>query len=309
MGFFVILPIPFEILDAAIAEKLTYFINGFVDFSRTPITPFSTVYQLRQYQLKEVGEIRIRKLLVQESELYVKYPDKFRTLKRREITQEEKEYINSKSDKSERTNAYLEIIRKIDQENDELYARRIKHLNDIADGLLQRLKADPFTWPPEQSRDVLTINNCIDDFIKHTQSQMRMYFWRSQNGKHKWITNPETEAKKMLLNFLAARIGNSALLLEEIKSGAGRIDIFIAFSNEERAVVELKMCGNGYSLNYAQSGLVQVHHYMENKNAKTGYLIVFDSRTRDFGKDIPNDETEEGKRIIAKVIDVRPNVK
>jgi hypothetical protein len=69
------------------------------------------------------------------------------------------------------------------------------------------------------------------------------------------------------------------------------------------------MCGNGYSLNYAQEGYTQIHHYMENKNAKIGYLIIFDARTRDFGKDVPKNEITEKLRIIVRTIDVRPSVK
>ena len=136
-----------------------------------------------------------------------------------------------------------------------------------------------------------------------------MTFWQSELKDHKWISRPEQHAKSLLLTFLLTTYKNTALIFDEIIAGAGLIDIFIALSNDEKAVIELKMCGLSYSLNYAREGIDQIHHYIENRNARAGYLLVFDGRKRDFGKDIPSDVTIHGSRIISKIVDVRPIVK
>lgn len=304
MGFFAVLPIPFDVLDAAITEKLNYFWYGYVEFSRVPVTPCSSSYPLQNHQLGEVGEFRIRKLLDGQSELYVKDPH---LPKKREKTEEEKIYLSSKSSQDEKIKAVIEINRNIDKEADELHKRRIKHLHEVADALLYKLKTDPFTWPPEKLP--LSIDECLKDYAGYMKTERRMSFWRLEQKGHKWVSRPEQHAKNLLLTFLAGRLGNSALMLEEIRAGAGRVDVFIDFLNGERAVIELKMCGNGYSLNYAQEGLKQIHHYMDNKNAKMGFLLIFDARVKDFGKNIPANEITEQTRIISTAIDVRPSVK
>ena len=71
---------------------------------------------------------------------------------------------------------------------------------------------------------------------------------------------------------------------EEIVAGAGRIDLYLKFAGGLSIVVEIKMCGGSYSSAYAAAGEQQITHYMENKGTKLGYLLVFDGRTRDFGK-------------------------
>ncbi len=75
------------------------------------------------------------------------------------------------------------------------------------------------------------------------------------------------------------------------------------------ASVELKMCGNGYSEGYAQDGIEQLDHYMRNKNTKIGYLVVFDSRVRDFSKGFQASHIAEEMLFVTKVVDVRPIVK
>jgi len=37
-----------------------------------------------------------------------------------------------------------------------------------------------------------------------------------------------------------------------------------------KIIVELKLCGNGYSSTYAKSGEEQLEHYLENTNTKVG---------------------------------------
>lgn len=303
MSFFVVLPIPFDVLDAAIAEKITHFTDGVVEHVRLSITDNSSRYCLNQEQLGDIGELRIRKLVDGQSELYVKNP---RRPGQREFTDEEKALKKSKTSVDERNRYISEVNKQIRKETDELHDKRANHLREVVDGLLQKLGSDPFTWPP--STRVGTIDEILDAFAKHISTDIRMSFWTSDMGNHKWISRPEYHAQRLLFTFLRAKLDSSALIFEELDTGAGRLDLLVAFSVSEKYIIELKMCGAPYSLKYAKKGFGQIQHYMENRDVKLGYLLIFDARKRDFNKNIPADEIATDYRIEVKVIDVRPNV-
>ncbi|MGD9099959.1 MAG: hypothetical protein PVF45_05730, partial [Anaerolineae bacterium] len=156
-----------------------------------------------------------------------------------------------------------------------------------------------------------SIEICFEDYANFIQSEMRMTFWQHDKTrkKRKWISRPEQHAKNLLRTFLNGRFGDSLYTFEEIGSGAGVIDVFIISPGEERAVVELKMCGYGYSQTWARGGIQQLTHYMENKNSEIGYLMVFDSRVRDFAKGLQSTEFVNEMRVVTIIIDLRPYVK
>jgi hypothetical protein len=156
-----------------------------------------------------------------------------------------------------------------------------------------------------------SLKKCIEDFADYIRSEKRMTFWQHRQTKngYKWITHPEKHAKDLLHTFLSGRFGDSIFTLEEIAAGAGRIDVFIISPTKKKAVIELKMCGHGYSATYAQEGIEQLTHYMENKRTKIGYLIVFDSRARDFSQGFQDTKTANGVTTTTIVADVRPYVK
>jgi hypothetical protein len=305
MGYFVILPIPYDILDAAIAENLSYFADGFLEFTRSSASSASTIYHLRQEQLGDVGEFRIRKLLDEKSELYIKDPQ---ISSSRDWTEDEKASLQSQIMRDDKLKVIQKVSKKIDSEKDELQYKKIAHLEKAANGLLQRLKSDPFTWP-ENSHGFVSLETFLDEFASTVKSHLRMSFWQSENSKHKWVTRPESHAKSLFLASLISHLGRSALIFDEVGSGAGYIDIYVVLSNGEKAIIELKMCGNSYSSNYAVEGITQILHYIQNREAKAGYLLVFDGRSRDFGTGMQPDIPVEGLRIITKIVDVRPTVK
>ncbi len=149
------------------------------------------------------------------------------------------------------------------------------------------------------------------EFAHYISSEKRMSFWRknsNRNGK-KWISHPEKFAKDLLHTFLSGKFNTSIYTFEELTAGAGKIDIFIIAPNNEKIVVELKMCGHGYSKNYALAGRDQLTHYMENKRTKEGFLIVFDSRKRDFAQGFNDLEHINEMTIITICTDLRPHVK
>ena len=137
-----------------------------------------------------------------------------------------------------------------------------------------------------------------------------MTFWQSGDVEgRKWMPRPEEHAKNLLHTFLSGRFGDSIYTFEEITSGAGKVDLFVVSPNKEKVIVELKMCGHSYSTAYAQEGKEQLLHYMKNKGIQIGYLLVFDSRVRDFAQGFQENETINGISITTIVVDVRPYVK
>jgi hypothetical protein len=154
-----------------------------------------------------------------------------------------------------------------------------------------------------------SLRTCLEDFARYIQSEMRMSFWRRTREGYKWVSHPEQRAKDLLRTFLNARFGDSTYAFEEIRAGAGVLDVFVVLPNGEKSVIELKMCGHGYSQSWAQGGLEQLSHYMANKGTEIGYLVVFDSRVRDFSKGFKPVQTVSGMSVNTIVSDLRPYVK
>ncbi len=163
-----------------------------------------------------------------------------------------------------------------------------------------------------EKQDIQSLEQCLKDFAYYIRSEKRMTFWQTKDGNKKkkiWIRRPESRAKDLLQTFLSGRYGDTIFQFEEIAAGAGKVDVFVIWSDRERAVIELKMCGHGYSLNYAKEGREQLVHYMKNKKAQNGYLVVFDSRVNDFSQGIPAYERIGEMEISVLSVDVRPYVK
>lgn len=156
----------------------------------------------------------------------------------------------------------------------------------------------------ENPTQELSLKKSLKDFGVHIQSQVRMTFWK----KGKWISRPEKHAQTLLQTFLNGKFDNDIYTFDEIRAGAGFVDLLVIESTGKKSIIELKMCGHGYSLTWARRGIRQTTHYMKNKDAEAGYLIVFDSRTRDFSKGIQPIETFEDTSVETIFIDLRPIV-
>jgi tetratricopeptide (TPR) repeat protein len=153
------------------------------------------------------------------------------------------------------------------------------------------------------------LESALADFSKFISAGKRMAFWLNENYEHKWVPNPERRGKDFLHTFLKATFRDRIDVFEEIGAGAGRIDLYLKFGNGLAAVVELKMCGKGYSSTYAASGEEQIIHYLENKDTNHGYLVVFDARANDFGKALLKTPATGKFTIGERFIDLRPQVK
>lgn len=184
---------------------------------------------------------------------------------------------------------------KMDDENIDYVERSVNELDD------KPITLDDFKY-------------AIECFSKSISSNSRMHFFKLDKEKlkwkHKWIHNPEEQSKHLLITFLNAYFGRCGIeILQESRAGAGFIDLYLMLRGGLKIIVELKLCGNGYSSTYAKSGEEQLEHYLENTNTKVGFLIVFDSRARDYGKYLEPSQVLNGCQIITTTIDLRTEVK
>jgi tetratricopeptide (TPR) repeat protein len=153
------------------------------------------------------------------------------------------------------------------------------------------------------------LETVLADFSKFIAADKRMSFWDKEDGKHKWVSHPERRGKDFLHIYLKGKLGKRIEVFDELAAGAGRIDLYVRFGNGLAAVVELKMCGKGYSSTYAASGEEQICHYLENRDTSRGYLVVFDARTNDFGKPLLKSKVSGTFTLGEYFIDVRPTIK
>jgi tetratricopeptide (TPR) repeat protein len=126
-------------------------------------------------------------------------------------------------------------------------------------------------------------------------------FWKSY-ANLEFIQNPENIGRALLAQDLNSGVKNVNMYKESILAG-GRIDLIVNILGNE-FIVELKMCGNGYSKPYAEGGFEQLKSYMTNRNATRSYLIVFDARVKQTGKDALPSEHDLGDGQIAFCIGI-----
>jgi tetratricopeptide (TPR) repeat protein len=136
--------------------------------------------------------------------------------------------------------------------------------------------------PPKPTMHPVTreeFDEALEEFALLISSAQRMEFWtRGKQAQHSWANRPEKKAQSLLHSFFKGHFRLRVGVFEELSSGAGRIDIYLQFYGGLSLILELKMCGRGYSEAYAAAGEDQIRHYMENRNSRLGYLIVFDAR-------------------------------
>jgi tetratricopeptide (TPR) repeat protein len=151
----------------------------------------------------------------------------------------------------------------------------------------------------------------LEEFSASISSDSRMHFWYQdkESKDYKWVSKPEELAKQMLITFLNGKFGKGAIeILQEPRAGAGFIDLYAILPGGLRVVVELKMCGGGYTSTYAISGEGQIIHYQNNRNTNLGYLVVLDGRMRDFGMGFKKLQTIDTHTIYSIAVDMRPKI-
>lgn len=121
-------------------------------------------------------------------------------------------------------------------------------------------------------------------------------FWKSR-ANEALVQNPENAARSLLAQDLAASSQAVAIYKESIVTG-GRIDLIINVLGVE-FILEIKMCGAGYSRNYAEGGFPQLKDYLRERNVTRGYLVVFDARVNQTGDDAIPAQLDLGDGVLA----------
>lgn len=148
------------------------------------------------------------------------------------------------------------------------------------------------------------------DFARAVAADYRMDYWvkASPTAEYEWVPKPERRAQLQLRTWLDGRFGGRVTTLEEISTGAGRLDLLVQLVGGPQIILELKMLGFGYSSTYAADGAEQLEHYMQNRNVRLGYLVAFDSRIRDYGKQLVEPPPGSDLTVREVLIDIRPRV-
>ncbi|SNT15273.1 hypothetical protein SAMN05444352_1261 [Pseudomonas japonica] len=153
----------------------------------------------------------------------------------------------------------------------------------------------------------------LKEFSRSISSKSRMHFWvKEKVGKgYKWAARPEEISKQLLIAFLSGRFGHGSVeILQETRAGAGFIDLYVGLPGGLKVVIELKMCGGStYSEQYALSGVDQIVHYLGAFPTKVGFLVIFDGRNRDYGKNIIAMQGVGEMTIFSIAVDLRNTVK
>lgn len=192
----------------------------------------------------------------------------------------------------------------LSQEGSDL-KRNILELREKALDAGGTILADELPAPPKDvSRAELEA--ALDEFATHIATNLRMSFWRKKAGKREWVESPERLSKDQLYTFLQAKLSGRIRIFTEIVAGAGRLDLYLQFSGGLTVIIELKMCGGRYPSSYAAAGEDQILHYLENRDTRLGYLIVFDARIGKFGESVLVPRNADNYTVYEKFVDVRP---
>lgn len=171
----------------------------------------------------------------------------------------------------------------------------------------------PIVAPRDQGvRPILKeeLLEAFEQFSKFISADKRMTFWFRPDPKedYKWVSHPEKRAQDLFHTFLKARFLDRISIFEELDTGAGRLDIYLKLDGGLAVIVELKMCGFGYSSTYAAAGEGQIQHYMANRSSSIGYLLVLDARLKDNGGRLMSDLSQAANTIYEIFVDMRPRV-
>ncbi|EPF6350675.1 MULTISPECIES: tetratricopeptide repeat protein [Acinetobacter] len=202
----------------------------------------------------------------------------------------------------------LKYFNKSDKSNPELADYQSICIDNLDDSQFESMPIRE-GWKETITSDIFF--EILKEFSNSISTSSRMYFWEKGEDKvsYKWTKNPEEKSKQLLITFLNAKLGfDSTEIIQECRAGAGFIDLYIILPGGLKVIVELKMCGGGYSSTYALSGESQIIHYQQNKTTNLGYLVVFDGRTRDYGKGFKEIQNINNHTIYAIAVDMRHTI-
>ena len=143
------------------------------------------------------------------------------------------------------------------------------------------------------------ISRILDEFRSAVEARAIDVFWKSrQRGdlQHQ----PERVGQGLLAVFLRGVLSETGLVLREVASGIGYVDIVVLISRTPH-LIEMKI------LRHRFAGVSQIATYMRTEGRQEGWLVVFDARPPDGQGDLPDAiSVPEGLvRVVAIAINPR----
>ena len=144
------------------------------------------------------------------------------------------------------------------------------------------------------------ISNLLSEFSRAVQARCVDVFWRSRSARH-LRNQPEQVGQALLATFLKGvlRIANKGLVLREMASGIGFVDIAVILSNIPH-LIELKV------LKSSLKGVNQLSTYMRTEARKVGWLVVFDARHTSRKAPLPSKIKTPAGLVNVICIDINP---
>ncbi|HEV3313119.1 MAG TPA: hypothetical protein VG815_21625 [Chloroflexota bacterium] len=158
--------------------------------------------------------------------------------------------------------------------------------------LLKRLQ---FLANPNNFSDLL------HSFARYFQRDHWKSLWTEFGAVFK--PRPEEIAQSLLTIFLQGHFGGIAFVGRELGNGDGFVDVLVNFLGIDY-VVEVKIVGVSWGIGGAKDGLDQLDAYVQNYNAASAYLLVFDGRKSEKGEQL-NSEYRLKSGATARVVVVR----
>lgn len=144
-----------------------------------------------------------------------------------------------------------------------------------------------------------TVMPILQKFKEAMESRCLSAFWLSRT-KGVLRKRPEEIAQTLLVMFIAGTLGNRGVVLREIYSGTGFVDVGISFTSPIVHLIELKVLRTKFI------GPDQLDRYMKFENRPNGYMVVIDTAPASNKQRIPEIiRTTSGVIKIIRV-DVNP---
>jgi len=143
-----------------------------------------------------------------------------------------------------------------------------------------------------------TIFRILEEFKWAVQARAIDSFWESRRNR-RLRPKPEQIGQALLAVFAKGVLGTNGIILREIFSGVGFVDVGIVFGRALH-LVELKI------LRGPLKGDVQLAAYMETERRREGWLIAFDARNLKNKEGIPTQIDIAEGRIRVLVVEINP---
>lgn len=144
-----------------------------------------------------------------------------------------------------------------------------------------------------------SIHNLLKEFKNALESRAIDAFWISRK-RGQLRSHPEKIAQALLVMFAKGVVGDCGVVLRELASGIGFVDMSIILSARTPHLIELKILVDNFV------GADQLEDYMRNERRNQGWLTIIDTVVPAKKLDIPKTIVTQHGTIKTLVVDVNP---